>query len=109
MTNAKASNVTSLGGPLGIGRATQWWATETEVDMSLPPPEPRPVKLMTEPQAVTIDLNRTAIVIIDMQNDFCTAGGWVDHIGGNYAADRAPIEPLRRLLPKLRQVGVPVV
>lgn len=109
MTEPKVSNVTSLGGPLGIGRATQWWANETEVDMSMPPPEPRPAKFMTEPQAVTVDLNRTAIVVIDMQNDFCTAGGWVDHIGGNYDADRAPIGPLQKLLPKLREVSVPVV
>ncbi len=109
MSKPEIANVTSIGGPLGVGRPTQWWATETEVDMSLAPPEPRRARFATEPQAITVDLNRTAIVVIDMQNDFCTSGGWVDHIGGNYEADRAPIGPLRRLLPKLREAGVPVI
>jgi hypothetical protein len=26
-------------------------------------------------------LERTAIIIVDMQNDFCSEGGWVDYIG----------------------------
>jgi len=72
-------------------------------------PNPQPLHIAAEPQSVVIDLKSSAIIVIDMQNDFCTAGGWVDHVGGNYAADRAPIEPLARLLPKLRLAGVPVI
>jgi len=44
-------------------------------------------------------------MVIDMQNDFCSAGGWVDHLGFDYRPDRAPIEPLRRLLPVWRGAG----
>jgi len=44
-------------------------------------------------------------MVIDMQNDFCSAGGWVDHLGLDYRPDRAPIEPLRRLLPAWRDAG----
>lgn len=109
MSTAKATNVTELGGPLGAGRATQWWATEREVNMALEPPKPLPLRLPTEPQLVTIDLRRTAIVVIDMQNDFVTKGGWVDHVGGNYEADRAAIGPLQKLLPELRKASVPVI
>lgn len=109
MGSPKPTSLHAPGGPLGIGAATRWWASETEVDMSLAPPPPRAVRIESEPQHVTIDLNRTAIVVIDMQNDFCTKDGWVDHIGGDYAADRAPIEPLQRVLPPLRKAGVPVV
>lgn len=97
------------GGPLGMGRATRWWATADNVDMTLPEVLPRIVTVQSEPQSVTMDLSRTAIVIIDLQNDFCTQGGWVDHIGGNYEADRAPIEPLLTLLPELRERDVPVI
>ena len=49
----------------------------------------------------------TAIIVIDMQNDFCAKGGWVDHLGADYTPDRAPIEPLQRLLPVLREAGAP--
>lgn len=97
------------GGQLGVARNTHWRATATNVDMTLPVVPPVVVTLNALPQTVTLDLARTAIVIIDMQNDFCTKDGWVDHIGGDYNADRAPIGPLRSLLPKLRHHDVPVI
>jgi nicotinamidase-related amidase len=56
-----------------------------------------------------MDLNRTAIIVIDMQNDFCAKGGWVDHLGVDYTPDRAAIGPLQQLLPALRTAGVPVI
>lgn len=96
-------------GQLGVSPQYHWTATPEEVNLALPAPAPRPMRLAAAPQNVVLDLQRTAIVVIDMQNDFCAKGGWVDHIGGNYEADRAPIEPLRRLLPALRAAGVPVV
>jgi nicotinamidase-related amidase len=86
-----------------------WRATDKNVDMSMAPPQPRPVTIPAEWQSVTVDLNRTAMIVIDMQNDFCTEGGWVDAIGGEFRCDRAPIAPLRRLLPGLRAAGVPVI
>ena len=94
---------------LGLGHQYWWEASAEEVDMSVAPPPPRPLRIAAEPQNVVVDLRRTAIVVIDLQNDFCTQGGWVDHIGGNYAADRAPIAPLQALLPGLRSSGVPVI
>jgi nicotinamidase-related amidase len=97
------------GGALGFGQHHQWWATETEVDMAMAAPAPVPVRIACEPQAVTVDLRRTAIVVIDMQNDFCAEGGWVHHLGADYTPDRAPIEPLQRLLPILREADVPVI
>ena len=58
---------------------------------------------------MVIDLRRTAMIVIDMQNDFCTPGGWVDHVGGDPSPNRAPIGPLGRVLPALRGAGVPVI
>lgn len=96
-------------GALGVSRQYHWLATDDTVDMSMSPPPARRVRLSAAPQNLVIDLERTAIVVIDMQNDFCTQGGWVDHIGGDYQSDRAPIEPLRQLLPALREAKVPVI
>jgi nicotinamidase-related amidase len=99
----------STGGQLGLGRQFAWWATEREVDMARPAPAPVPVTIASAPQNVTVDLLRTAVIVIDMQNDFCAPGGWVDHLGSDFRPDRKPIEPLQRLLPALRQAGVPVI
>ena len=97
------------GGPLGVGRTFHWRASADTVDMAMKAPDPVPVTLPTAPQAVTVDLLRTAIVVIDMQNDFCAPDGWVDHLGVDYTPDRKPIEPLQALLPALRHAGVPVI
>ncbi|MFC3229765.1 cysteine hydrolase family protein [Marinibaculum pumilum] len=97
------------GGPLGVGRTYHWHATEAEIDMAMAAPAPVRLRLPTALQAVTVDLLRTAIVVIDMQNDFCAPGGWVDHLGLDYTPDRKPIAPLQALLPKLRAAGVPVI
>src|SRR3954469_25485836 len=90
---------------LGLGNQYYWLASENEVDMAQPAPPPVPLRIAAAPQNLVLDARRTAIVVIDLQNDFCTQGGWVDHIGGNYAADRTPIAPLQKLLPELRRAG----
>ncbi len=91
--------------PLGTSPHTRWLASASHVDLTPPAPVPRPITLASTPQQVSFDLHRAALMIIDMQNDFCTEGGWVDHLGADYRPDRAPIAPLRALLPPWRRAG----
>jgi nicotinamidase-related amidase len=93
---------------LGTG-AYVWKVSPDHVDLSMPPPPPVRATIAAEPQTITVDLARSAMVVVDMQNDFCAPGGWVDWLGGDLSPERAPIKPLQRLLPALRTVGVPII
>lgn len=57
------------------------------------------------------DLRRanTALVIIDMQTDFCGPGGYVDAMGYDLSTTRRAIEPIRALLAVARKAGLAVI
>jgi ureidoacrylate peracid hydrolase len=70
------------------------------------PIAPRPLRLDdAAPQPVELDLARSALVVVDMQNDFCHPEGWFAQKGLGIRAARRPIAILRRLLPAWRDAG----
>ncbi|HEX4249733.1 MAG TPA: isochorismatase family cysteine hydrolase [Pseudonocardia sp.] len=95
--------------PLGPSTANSWQVREGAVDLRRPARPPVPVELPALPERLTLDLARTALVVVDMQNDFCHPAGWLAGIGVDIMPARAPIPVLAELTAALRARATPVI
>ena len=86
-----------------------WTLEDGQVSLVRAPRQPRPVPMDAEPQPIAFDLARSALVVVDMQNDFCHPEGWFAQKGIGTRAARKPIATIARLLPAWRAAGGAVV
>jgi ureidoacrylate peracid hydrolase len=81
-----------------------WALRDGRVSFVRRPIAPRPLRL-DDAAPQDRDLARSALVVVDMQNDFCHPEGWFAQKGLGIRAARRPIAILRRLLPAWRDAG----
>lgn len=67
------------------------------------------ITISSRPTPLALNLEHTALLVIDMQNDFCTSGGWADLKGFDVSQTQKVIEPLQALLVALRQTPVTII
>ena len=67
------------------------------------------ITLLARPNQLSIDLRRTAVVVVDMQNAFASKGGMFDLAGFDISGAARVIEINRTILAAARQVGVKVI
>jgi ureidoacrylate peracid hydrolase len=67
------------------------------------------VTLAARPRPVTLDLERTALIVVDIQNAFAKKGGMFDLAGYDLSGAAPIIEVNRRILPAAREAGVKVI
>ena len=94
---------------MGATQAQAWLVSPASVDMTRPATPVKRAKIEAQPQSIAVDLNKSALLIVDMQNDFCTKGGWMDSKGIDVTPNRAPIAPLKRMVEAFRDKRLPVV
>ena len=86
-----------------------WMVNADSADITRPPLPCQPILLPTATKTLRLDVAKAALIVVDMQNDFCHPDGWLSHIGVDISSARAPIAPLQALLPKLREAKVPAI
>lgn len=106
---AQALPDTSTWRALGAEGRNTYRVSDAIVDMRRPTREVQAVQLAAQPQDVLVDLSHCALIIVDMQNDFCGTEGWVASLGVDFSAGRNLVEPINRAAGAMRARGVPVV
>ena len=61
------------------------------------------------PERMTIDPSRTAVIVVDMQNDFGAEGGMLARSGIDISANQAVLAPTAMVLAAARRSGIKVV
>src|SRR5262245_44658300 len=67
------------------------------------------VTLDARPQPIEVPLSKTAVLVVDMQNDFGSVGGLFERNGIDISGIREVIAPTAQVLASARRAGVPVV
>ncbi|MEM6711190.1 MAG: isochorismatase family cysteine hydrolase [Pseudomonadota bacterium] len=94
---------------LGPNARNRWWVSDESADLVRDVGPPKPVHLNAAPKTIRVDAARSAMIVIDMQNDFCHADGWLAGIGVDVGPARSCIGPLQVVLPAARAAGMPVI
>lgn len=106
---ARALPDTSRWISLGARGPNAYRVSDTVVDMRRQGRQRRDIELRAQPQCLLLDLSRCALIVIDMQNDFCAPDGWMASLGANVAPARGLCGAINRVSASLRQADVPVV
>ena len=107
MNGKEPSNDTLL--RLGATSRNAWHVSDGAADLTRTRRASRPIAFTDRERRITLDATRTAMIVVDMQNDFCHPDGWLGSIGVDVSPARMPIAPLLSLLPTLRDNNVPVI
>jgi ureidoacrylate peracid hydrolase len=100
-----AMAASSLGGVTSGSAGTQ---ADTASRVS-PSTTSRRVSIDARPEPITIDTARTAVIVVDMQNDFGAKGGMFDRAGIDLSGIRKAIAPTAQALAAARRAGIKVV
>jgi ureidoacrylate peracid hydrolase len=67
------------------------------------------VILDAKPEPINIEPSKTALLVIDMQNDFGSKGGMFDRAGLDISMIQATVQPTSKVLVAARDTGIPIV
>lgn len=69
----------------------------------------RHVTLPAQPEPMIMDTARTALIVVDMQNDFGSKGGMFDRAGIDISGIKKAVVPTARVIAAARKAGIKVI
>jgi len=82
-----------------------WHLGADGIDLVRPAMSAKAVHIDAQPQCIKLDIVRSVLVVVDMQNDFCHPKGWFGQKGIQVRPMRKPIPAIAALLPIWRAAG----
>jgi len=69
----------------------------------------RLINLDAKPEAIAFDATKTAVIVVDMQNDFGSKGGMFDRAGIDISGIQRAIGPTAKVLAAARKAGIKII
>lgn len=67
------------------------------------------IHIKATPDSIAIDTARTAVIVVDMQNDFGSKGGMFDRAGINISIIQKVINPTAKVIAAAREAGIKII
>ena len=69
----------------------------------------REVLIQADPEPIQVDVVKTAVIVVDMQNAFVSKGGYFDLVGYDLSAVQKIIEPCKEVISIAREKGSRII
>jgi ureidoacrylate peracid hydrolase len=69
----------------------------------------RTIRISAKPEPIAIDIAKTAVIVVDMQNDFGSKGGMFDRAGIDISGIQKAIGPTAKVLASAREAGIKIL
>ena len=67
------------------------------------------IHIKAKPDSISIDASSTAVIVVDMENDFGTKGGMFDRAGIDISMIQKVVQPTAKVLAVARQAGIKII
>jgi ureidoacrylate peracid hydrolase len=92
-----------------VGRAGEQSASAEQASAPTQNTVSRIIRIDAKPETIAIDISKTAVIVVDMQNDFGSKGGMLDLAGIDISGIRKAIAPTAKALASTRHAGIKIV
>ena len=84
-------------------------ALADEANLQTPSQAGMRANIPAKPAPIEIDLSATAVIVVDMQNDFVSKSGMLDRLGIDISMIQRAVKPTAEVIAAGRKLGMPII